>query len=341
MMDTKRIYWLMQITGWTAYGLLIFLSVWTSGQKVSHEVWTQLIINIIVCVFISHTMRYLIIRYNWFNYKLSIIVFRIILLCIVFGFIIQLLYTFSSQLFLGIYHNHPFSRLLINGFAYSLVLLCWNGIYFTYLFFQKSKNQEVQTIHLKASKNEMQLKSLRNQLNPHFLFNALNSIRALIDLEPQTAKDAVTQLAGLLRKSLLLGEQNVISIEQELEIVTYYLQLEKMRFEERLNYTIQIENPEVLLKSIPPFLIQNLVENSIKHGISKSIEGGNVDIICSCINDEVLISIINIGELTENDEQGIGINNTRQRLRLLYNNTAGFTLQQEGDQVVAKIHYKS
>ncbi len=339
MIESKKMYWLLQTLGWSAYAMLIFLSIWTSGQTLSKEIGIQLGINVIVCLLMSHIIRCVIVRYNWFNDKLLNIVLKVIITCAFTGFLVQLIYTSISYFLLGIDHNHPLSKSLINGFAYALVLLCWNGIYFTYLFFQKSKNQEVQTVHLKASKNEMQLKSLRNQLNPHFLFNALNSIRALVDLDPKKAKDATTQLSNLLRKTLVLGDQNTITIEQELEIIKHYLQLEKIRFEERLNYTICIENEVVLSQSIPPFLMQNLVENAVKHGVSKEVNGSDIFINCSFVGSTVYLKISNKGNLTFTEQQGIGIQNTQQRLKLLYNDSATFSLQQDGDQVVATIYY--
>ena len=284
-------------------------------------------------------MRYLIIRYNWFNKNILTIVFNVFVICILTGIFTELITRLFNQAFLydkGV--SISLSKRILNSLGYGIVFLSWNGIYFTYLFFQKIKNQEVQTINLKASKNEMQLKNLRNQLNPHFLFNALNSIKALVDLDPKTAKTSITELSSLLRKSLTLGEQNLIHINQELEIVRHYLELEHLRFEERLAYTITIENEDLLTEDIPPFLVQNLVENAIKHGISNKIEGGKVDIIFSRLNGKVNIKIANSGKLVQNEDAGIGIQNTIQRLQLLFEE-ASFTLKQEGEMVVAEIKY--
>lgn len=337
MRSAQKIYWTLQLCGWTAYAVLIFLSAWSSGEKITPSIWLQLGINLIINVLVSHMMRYAIIRFNWFHKHILTIVLNVSLMCIGFGFLIELLSATLNQIILTP-EKYTFPSASINALGYSIVLYCWNGIYFTYLFFQKSKNQEVQTINLKATKNEMQLKNLRNQLNPHFLFNALNSIRALVDLEPQTAKSAITQLSNLLRKSLLLGDQNFIHIEQELEIVKHYLELEQMRFEERLRYTINVVDQSLLQEDVPPFLIQNLVENAIKHGISKEIEGGEIKISIDRVDERITITIANTGTLVKSDQAGIGIDNTRQRLQLLYDN-ATFYLHQKDEMVVATIQF--
>ncbi len=284
-------------------------------------------------------MRTTMIHFNWFEKSLLKIVVGVISMCVSFGFFVELLSNTLNYFIIGNDFQTNWSNTIINGIAYSLVLIAWNGIYFTYLFFQKSKNQEVQTIHLEASKNEMQLKTLRNQLNPHFLFNALNSIRALIDLEPKTAKVAITELSNLLRKSLVLGDKIFIHLEQELEIVHHYLELEKMRFEERLNYQIVVSDNSLFTENIPPFLIQNLVENAIKHGLSQSIDGGTILINIDKMDGEILIEITNPGHLKTDKDTGIGIENTRTRLQLLYNNSASFTLIEKEGKVIATLRF--
>ena len=336
MWKTSKIYWFLQISGWSAYALLIFLSAWSVGQTVTPANWIQLGFNLLINILVTHMMRYTILRFNWFNKHILTIIANVSIICIGMGFLVELLSNSLNQIVSDTHTADSFSQVTVKAFFFSFVLFCWNGIYFTYLFFQKSKNQEVQTINLRATKNEMQLKNLRSQLNPHFLFNALNSIRALVDLEPQTAKQAITQLSNLLRKSLLLGDNNFIHIEQELEIVHHYLELEHMRFEERLRYNIEVKDDSLLVENIPPFLIQNLVENAIKHGISKEIEGGEVRIVFERVDNRIQITIANTGQLAKSEEAGIGIDNTRQRLQLLYDD-ATFTLKQEEEMVVATI----
>jgi LytS/YehU family sensor histidine kinase len=184
------------------------------------------------------------------------------------------------------------------------------------------------------------LKNLRSQLNPHFLFNSLNSIRALIDLEPEKAKEAVTSLSNLLRKSLVLGRENIVTLEEELEMVSSYLELEKIRFEERLVVKLKL-NESLNDFPLPPFSLQMLVENAIKHGISNLVEGGEIIIESRKTEDAVVISVTNSGEITTKSDKGIGIENTKRRLALQFKDMAEFELIQKENQVIAQLIFKT
>lgn len=221
-----------------------------------------------------------------------------------------------------------------------ILFLMWCGFYYAFVISEKSRKQEILHLKWEASKNEIELKNLRAQLNPHFLFNSLNSIRALVGLNPSQAKTSVTQLSTLLRRSINLGKMKVIPLKEELELVKIYLELEQIRFEERLQTEFQIA-PESLSCEIPPLMIQTIVENGIKHGISKSIEGGVIK-VCSEIKDSGLeIKISNSGMLELNSEtSGIGISNSKKRLNLLFGANANFSIYQEEDEVIVKINIK-
>ena len=115
------------------------------------------------------------------------------------------------------------------------------GFYLAFIFIEQNRQQEIQRLKLSASEKEIELKNLRAQLNPHFLFNSLNSIRALVGLDPEQAKSAITRLSSLLRHSINLGKQTLVSLEDEIELVKNYLELEKIRFEERLQINYDID----------------------------------------------------------------------------------------------------
>src|SRR5690606_38237133 len=124
-----------------------------------------------------------------------------------------------------------------------------------------------------AVKNEIELNRLISQLNPHFVFNSMNSIRALIDEDPKLAKQAVTELSNVLRNFLLMGKKTMVAFSEELKMVKDYLSLEKIRFEEKLQIIIKVDD-DCMNFLVPPLMIQTLVENGIKHGTSKLPEGG-------------------------------------------------------------------
>ena len=218
-----------------------------------------------------------------------------------------------------------------------ILFLLWTGFYLAFIFIEKSRNQEIQRLILDASANEIELKNLRSQLNPHFLFNSLNSIRALVGLDPEQAKSAVTRLASLLRHSINLGKQKLVSLEDEIELVKDYLELEKIRFEERLRIDYKIEHNSLNCE-VPPLMVQTIVENSIKHGIAKSIDGGSILLRSNFENNTLTLVVSNPGTLnTGLAENGIGVANTKKRLDLLYGDKGKFEVRQEGPLVVATI----
>jgi LytS/YehU family sensor histidine kinase len=165
-------------------------------------------------------------------------------------------------------------------------------------------------------------------MNPHFVFNALNSVRALITEDPQKAKKGINQLSKLLRSSLLTERKKTISLLEELDTITDYLALEKIRYEDRLDWKLSIE-PTCHKAQIPPMLLQTLVENGIKHGISRSVKGGTIEISAQRMEDLIQISVINPGHLKPGKEsdEGVGLINSQNRLNLLYGKTAQIELQ--------------
>ncbi len=177
------------------------------------------------------------------------------------------------------------------------------------------------------------MKNLRSQLNPHFLFNSLNSIRALVDIEPAKAKTSITTLSNLLRQSLVLGRENLVPLESELNVSKSYLDLERVRFEERLNVEWDIDN-NLEDFQVPPFSLQMMVENAIKHGISNLKNGGVVRIKAYAADERVCIQVINSGNLQEVMDLGVGIQNIQKRLELQYGDNASFALRELPDNYV-------
>jgi LytS/YehU family sensor histidine kinase len=222
----------------------------------------------------------------------------------------------------------------------SSVIFFWSLIYFSIHYFENYKKAEIESYIWEAAVKDFELKTLKSQLNPHFMFNALNSIRALIDEDPKSAQTAVTKLSNILRYSLMMERIETVPLEDEMKAVSDYLSLEKIRFEERLKYNMNI-SPDSVKAEIPPMMIQTLVENGIKHGISKRTTGGEIS-ICSAVNNSDLnIKIKNTGQIDESllkKSKGFGISNTKHRLNLLYGEKASFTIKNDSeDDVLAEI----
>jgi len=175
---------------------------------------------------------------------------------------------------------------------------------------------------------ELELKTIKAHINPHFIFNALNSIRALIDENPARARTAVTQLSNILRSSLKVEKGETVNFNEELKIVKDYLALENMRFEDRLKVEYDVDE-DTLNQQVPPMMLQTLVENAIKHGISKQVEGGVVKIISDFKDDYHLLAVQNTGHLNGHIKNGgFGIASTQDRLQLLYGQKAHFEIKQ-------------
>ena len=228
---------------------------------------------------------------------------------------------------------------IINGtIAYS----AWLSIYFIYHVFDRYNRSEIERLRLTAVVKDAELRALKSQVNPHFMFNSLNSVRALIDEDPDRARQAVTQLANMLRYSLKAGATETVSFEDELEVVNDYLALEQVRHEERLRLKIDVTS-ESLSHSVPPMLLQTLVENAIKYGVSTRPEGGEITITARLDNKTLRVEVKNPGRLDDATTHGrsarstgVGLRNAGDRLQLLFGDQAKLQVIQTGkDEVTA------
>jgi LytS/YehU family sensor histidine kinase len=175
---------------------------------------------------------------------------------------------------------------------------------------------------------EAQLSSLESRVRPHFLFNTLNSISALIREEPEKAERTVERLAALLRFSLDAANQKTVALREEIRVVRDYLEIEKTRFGERLKFSLDIENAAEDFK-IPPFAVQTLVENSIKHHISKRSAGGEIRVSARIENNFLQLEVWDDGAgFDESDiSENHGLDNLQSRLAALYGETANLKIE--------------
>ncbi|HEY8387559.1 MAG TPA: histidine kinase, partial [Parasegetibacter sp.] len=214
----------------------------------------------------------------------------------------------------------------------------WLLIYYFYHYISKIRKQEIDTLKLEALVKALELKTIKSHINPHFIFNALNSIRALIDENPQRARNAITELSNILRSSMKAEKMETVSLAKELDIVKDYLALEYIRFEDRLKVEYEIDS-DTLQLPVPPMMLQTLVENAIKHGISKRRDGGTISIKSEFADNSHQIIIRNTGRLNgEIKTDGFGLMSTHNRLSLLFGDKASFNIREiNGDTVEAKV----
>jgi two-component system sensor histidine kinase AlgZ len=202
---------------------------------------------------------------------------------------------------------------LRNQFILSVALYsAWVTLYVAFAM-QRRRHQ------LAGKLQAAELRLLKSQLNPHFLFNALNGLRSLIAEEPARAREAVTKLARTLRYTLASGDEDLVSLERELEMVEDYLSLESMRLAERLRVERKIE-AVARTSRVPAMLLQTLVENAIKHGIAELKEGGTLRIEARVVDDELRLIVTNPRprDGANSPGKGLGIRNSTERLRLLF-----------------------
>lgn len=334
MNRASTIYWIVQLIGWGLFCSMIAITSYLGGEFDGNTPY-KLVELYVFLVLVTHGMRFLLVHLNWLNLKLTPLIPRVLLLNFSASLVLLLLINISSVLFFGDSFI-PLIEFIINSLLYTIFFVMWSAVYLTYHLLRKSRKQELKNLKLEASHHEIELKTLRDQLNPHFLFNSLNSIRALIEIDPTTAKSAITTLSNLLRNSLQMGKKSQVSISEEVNLVTEYLKLEKIRFEERLTYNIKVEVNDKI--EIPPFLIQTMAENGIKHGISKSTTGGIIDIRVYTSEGDLKLEVTNTGgKFTPKNIEGIGIINTKRRLAIQYGDDAGFSIKNEKDRVVALV----
>ncbi len=222
---------------------------------------------------------------------------------------------------------------------YWLVVLAHHGWH----YYQRYRERERRTVELEGQLARAQLQALRMQLNPHFLFNALNTVAALIHEQPEIADRTVTRLSELLRVSLDRSNDQEIPLGQELDFLDRYLEIEQTRFGDRLHVTIEV--PDALKEAfVPALVLQPIVENAIRHGIEERETGGRIVIRAARRDGQLELTVTDngpglaAGETTFKRE-GIGLSNTRSRLRHLYGECQGLELRPaEGGGLEVRIH---
>jgi len=217
----------------------------------------------------------------------------------------------------------------------TLVLWCWGSIYSGITLRRRYQRSEMARLQLEAAVQAAELRALKSQVNPHFLFNCLNNLRSLVAEDPERAREMMLRLSELLRYALEVSRHERVALEQELSVVEAYLELESLQFEDRLHWQFNV-TPEASRAQLPPMVVQQLVENAIKHGISKRPHGGEILVRGSVNDGALLIDVENSGQLPASPGSGFGLENARQRLRLLSGELARLTLSnRDSDHVAA------
>jgi sensor histidine kinase YesM len=341
----RLIYWVCQITGWTVYVCIGLVFVWLYAP--GPPFWKFIIVYAAggaIAIACTHVYRSFLQRRLWLALSPFRALIRVVPASFVVGTVIAAL---TSCTYLPVFGPRFF---VANGLSWIFVALYawigsvfgWNVIYFGVHYFQQYRSAEFEQLRLSVVAKDAQFHALVSQLNPHFIFNCLNSIRARIGEDPEDAQTMITELSSILRYSLESGRRRTVSLADELEVVSAYLKLEAMRFEERLRVQIDA-TPAALSSFVPPMLLQTLVENGVKHGIASLPRGGEIRIEAKLNDGALHLQVINSGQLAPaKGSTRLGLENARERLRLLYGAEASVSVRNNGPQsVIAEVSLPS
>ena len=361
-MSRNTRYWLFQLGGWGLFALINAFFAFTFDKLNTGDdrifFFIRLGIFVLMGVLFTHLMRTIILGLNILQKSLEKQLLNFFVITLLFAFFvsvidINLLITLSGKNYVSnvsllsdnerrvlrnpenSYFINKLLVILSGAFYFFIYFFIWNLIYFTYHFITKSQKQQLDTLKLEALVKELELKTIKAHINPHFIFNSLNGIRALIDEDPGRARNSITELSNILRSSMQTDKLESVSLEKELNIVRDYLALENMRFEDRLKVEYEIDE-DTLDQPIPPMMLQTLVENAIKHGISKQINGGKIRIVSDFKEEYHELAVQNTGRLINGTSKsdGFGLPSTLNRLSLLYGEKARFSIKQLSNEVV-------
>jgi len=346
-LHSKRWYWIFQLLGWGGFWVTqLQASFMLDRYEPGTLLWlTQ---TCLLGLLLTHCYRALLLRYQVLRMPLpwqaGVAMLGLLGLSVSLTLLSPLLY----GLLLGKW-EWPYSGEWTT-FAFGVVgvgryLIVWVLAYHFFVVGEWLAQVQVRELRAAAARRQAELDLLRSQINPHFLFNALNSVRALTLSDPHRARTAVTQLADLLRYTLNYEQHQLISLREELTAVHDYLALEQTRFgPERLRLDVAVP-PELLSWPVPPAALLTLVENAVKHGISATPSGGVLRLVAQPLPCEPATAGVATAYLSLEVSQpghlplvpfarptghhgGLGLLNTRLRLRSLYGDAASLTLQE-------------
>jgi two-component system, LytTR family, sensor kinase len=320
-------YWFFQIFGWFIFGLYDLSTLYLRDRLTKEEVmFTSAFL--LFCIVVTEIYHFIIKKYQWNRLLIEKLVPRVAISVTLMTILIN-----TFVVLFGIMYREKVAFKLefaIGFLFYSFALsMLWSTFYFLWKYINSNEELEIEKIKMQMTLKDLELKNIKLNLQPHFIFNALNSIRSLIFENQDKAREAVMQLSNILRNSLITEKEELVLLEKEMKIIEDYLALESIRYEERLIVKYNIDK-NCLSTLVPPMMLQTLVENAIKHGISQSSNGGFINIdVFENINSKTIIKIENTGNFSpeENaDSTKFGLNASLIRLNYLFGKLASFSI---------------
>lgn len=319
---TTRRYWICQLSGWSAWTLvsMLYVQVGSPGLTVRTALW--IVVDSALGCAISHGYRRIVRARRWQRLPLLSLTPRVVVAAM--GQAALLDGVVVAMTTIGAWWADvaplPSGIVVLFWFNSTIVFLAWSFLYFGLHWLERGRRAE-----------QAELRYLKSQLNPHFLFNALNGIRGLVAEDPAKAQHAITRLANLLRVALTSASVDTVTLARELEVVDDYLAVEALRLEGRLRVSLDIDD-DALTVPVPAMLVQTLVENGIKHGISRRLDGGELTISAARAEGALELRVSNTAaapgasHTTDVASARTGLANAIDRMHLLFGDKASLVL---------------
>jgi len=333
--DRNRFFWVLQAAGWSGYALVHYIG------SLMHEMRDIYVLILLLGAYagflITVPLRYLYRRiWDATPWLLIVVVLAASYISAALWAVIDNATYWEIYKF-GFRPDSPWFYFK-NTIAKFYIMLSWSGLYFGIKYYQMLQEEKQKALLATSMAHQAQLKMLRYQLNPHFLFNTLNAISTLILVkENELANRMMSKLSLFLRFSLDNEPIKKIPLEREIEALMLYLDIEKVRFDERLKVSLDIDD-EVKQALVPSLMLQPLIENSIKYAIAKMEDGGEIIVKAQRFSEDLLISVADNGPGSKKPikdmmkQGGVGLVNTRERLQALYGKNYSFTLAENKPQ---------
>ena len=339
-LSSSRDYWLFQLGGWGCLTLVAVLSSLNDWNEAALRFVLAKTTCMVSGLLLSHVWRLFLRRRGWIDRQKTppmngIVAGVLVLAMVQTGVLAGADVLFRHGALLA--EAERISLLVFLFLLWCLLFAVWTLCYSAILSRRRAARFELEKLQLEVSAKDAELRALQAQVNPHFFFNSLNSIRALIYHDPDLAARAVGQLGGMMRHSLRAGHNATVALADELAAVEAYLGMEQHRFDARLQAQLDIA-PGLEAVQIPPMALQTLVENAVKHGVENSIGACQVRISAQRDADQVVLTVANQGRLAApGDSTRLGLANTSRRLALLFGARATCTLREQDGWVVAQV----
>lgn len=332
-------FWTLQITGWLVYWVMIYITFLTVTPP---ERMLPLLhvktVRTLAGLALTSLLRLI---YKAAARKLSVraIVMLALTCAAICGCLWALLEESYFWLITPAYEFMPLARFPKVALDYAMTTLAWSALYFGIKAWQAWEAERERALQAQALAHQAQLEALRYQLNPHFLFNALNSIRASIDEDSRRARQMITEFSEFLRYSLDQSRAGPVPLREEITAIRNYLAIEQIRFEDRLVVTFAVE-PAAEEYRLPGFLLHPLVENAIKHGLNHASAPLRINLTARVHNGTLHLEVANTGHLpaeTNSSHTGIGLSNVQKRLAQLFPGQSRFSISEQDGWIRAVI----